>query len=310
MHKGLRHGAFHASVTAILGMAAFGQSVPADTASGNQPTPVTLFFLADDSHGNPIRELTKADISLLDNKKPPQSVVELRTAKDLPLRLGLLIDTSNSQGSNELYRPAVKAAFDFLNQILGDQDTKVFIVDFSSTPKATSFMNQDQFSKAKVELSTGGGTAFYDAVNLACKERMQADRTMPARRVLIVLSDGEDNLSHVSRVETIVAAQQAGTTIFTISTNKSNARASTGDKVLERFAAETGGYSFSELGPKDMPKVFASIRAQIDSMYNLTYIPAEAGQPGHFSPIELKITSGGKWKVHAPKGYYVPSGQN
>ena len=213
------------------------------------------------------------------------------------------IDTSNSQGSSGLYAPGVRAASDFLSQVLSGPDDKVFIVSFASVPNGTSFMNRDELMKFKVNLSPGGGTALYDAINLACAQRMKADLTQPARRVLVILSDGDDNMSPVTRGGTIAAAQGAGTVIFTISTGKQPQ----GDKVLERFASETGGYTFSDLSAKDMPKVFANIKAKIEQMYSVTYLPPESGTPGQFRPIELKITSDKKWKVHAPKGYYVPA---
>jgi Ca-activated chloride channel family protein len=284
-----------------------GIAVPQVNPSGSLGQPptwvVSVPFVVDDGHGNPVTGITPADLSIFDDKKAPQNVVALRSAKEMPLRLGLLIDTSNSQGSSALYAPGVRAASDFLIQVLSNPDDKAFIVSFSDKLHETNFMNRDEFLKFKLTLYPGGASALYDAINLACAERMKTDLTQPARRVLVILSDGDDNMSRITRSETIAVAQGTGTVIFTISTGQQPL----GDKVLRRLTLETGGYSFSNLNPADMPKVFAEIKARIERMYSVTYLPAESGTQGQFRSIELKITSNKKWKVRAPTGYYAPA---
>lgn len=242
---------------------------------------------------------------MLDDKQPVQRIVALRGAKEMPLRIGLLIDTSDSQGSSRLYVPGVKAAFDFLNQLLSGADDKVFIMPFEAVPHGTGFMNRDELMKAKVNLRPGGAGAIYDAVNLACTERMRTDSLQVFRRVLVLLSDGDDNISHATRSDAIAAAQNAGTVIYTISTGTYRK----GDKVLELMASETGGDAFSGLSETDMPKVFAKIKTKIEQMYSVTYVPPDASKAGQFRSVELKITSDKKAKVHAPRGYYSASAQ-
>jgi Ca-activated chloride channel family protein len=270
---------------------------------------VTVPLLVDDGHGGPVSGLTPSDLSILDNTKPPQSVVALQAAKEMPLRIGLLIDTSNSQAKSDLYQPGVRAALNFLDQVLSGPDDKAFIVNASSDVRATDFLNRDRLVKLKVDTTPGGGTALYDAIYFSCRERMKPDTAQPARRVLVLLSDGEDNLSHVRRVDTIAAAQDTGTLIFSVSTEGGQSQYFSrmqGDTVLKQFATETGGQAFFVWNAKDMPKVFAKIKGEIDGMYSVTYIPAEFGQPGQFRPLELKIRSDKKWKAHGPKGYHVP----
>ena len=167
-------------------------------------------------------------------------------------------------------------------------------------------MNSDELLKFKIDLAPGGGTALYDAVYVACAKRMQSDSTQPARRVLVVLSDGDDNLSHVNRNETIAMAQKTGTVIFAVSTSE-NPIANVGSATLEQFADKTGGYAFLHLGRKDVPKAFNSIRDQIQNMYTVTFVPASIRKPGEYHSIELRTTSEKKTKLRAPKGYYVPA---
>jgi Ca-activated chloride channel homolog len=134
---------------------------------------------------------------------------------------------------------------------------------------------------------------------------MMTDSLQVARRVLVLLSDGDDNISHVLRSEAIAAAQNAGTVIFTVSTGAYRK----GDKVLEMMASETGGEAYSGLSDTDMPRVFAKIKTKIEQMYSVTYVPPEFSKSGQFRSVELKITSDKKAKVHAPRGYYAASVQ-
>ena len=143
----------------------------------------------------------------------------------------------------------------------------------------------------------------FDAVYVACKKRMQADPVQPSRRVLVILSDGRDNMSHVTRDTAVAAALEARTVIFAVNTKEnSNIADSVG---LNWFADKTGGYAF--LYP-NLPKVFSSIREQIENMYAVTFVPADVGKPERYHSIELRDTSDRKMKLRAPKGYYVSDG--
>jgi Ca-activated chloride channel family protein len=281
------------------------QASPSYSPQDGKMLSVTVPFVADNGHGKPITGISSSDLSLFDDKEPVQRIVALRGAKEMPLRVGLLIDTSNSQGSSRLYAPGVKAALDSLNQLLSGPDSKGFIMTFDTVPHGTAFMNRDELMQAKVNLRPGGAGAIYDALNLACTERMRTDSLQVARRVLVLLSDGDDNMSHMTRSEAIAAAQNAGTVIFTVSTGTYRE----GDKVLEMIASETGGIAYSGLSDTDMPKVFAKIKTKIEQMYSVTYILPEASKAGQFRSVDLKITSDKKARVRAPRGYYAASVQ-
>ena len=126
----------------------------------------------------------------------------------------MLIDTSNSVAHSSLYAPAVQGVTDFLNESLTGPQDKAFFVSFSALPYGTRFLTRAEVTSLKLNFSTGGGTALYDALQRACLERMKSDPAPPARRVLLVLSDGDDNLSHVDRNAAIAAAQGAGAVVF------------------------------------------------------------------------------------------------
>lgn len=296
-----------ALVIVSVGIAAVAQSPPIELPAKSQSPTVSVPFFADDGHGHPVGAITQADVSILDNKKPPHSIVAIRTARDLPLRLGALIDTSNSERFSALYQPGVKAISDFLKQVLERPEDRVFIESFDNVPNASGFMNTDELLKFQINLRPGGATALFDAVYLACNKRMEDDRIQPARRVLVILSDGGDNLSDVGLDKAIAAAQEAGTVIFAVSTSE-NAKNSPDNWTLERFANDTGGLAFVHLSPSDIPSVFSTIREQIENMYAVTYVPSDLGHAGRYRSIELKVTSNEKLTIHAPKGYYVTAG--
>lgn len=265
---------------------------------------VTVPFFAEDDHGNPLAAITQADLAILDNRKPPLSIKTILTAKEQPLRLGILIDSSNSEGLSSLYRPALHEASGLVEAVLQGSDDKSFVVSFGVVPDGTSFMTRDEFLKFRLDATPRGATALHDAILFACRDRMEADRTQTSRRVLVVISDGGDNVSHATRDEALAAAQKAGTVIFAVSTNERSGD-DRGDRTLEHFAETTGGRAFLHLRSKDVPKVFANIREQIENMYAVTYVPEDLGHPGKYRSIELKITSGKKFKLRSPKGYYV-----
>jgi Ca-activated chloride channel homolog len=202
-----------------------------------------------------------------------------------------------------LYVPSLKAGFTFLNHALTDPEDRVFIVPFPTVPKVSGWMTKDELRTFKVNVNPGGTTAMYDAVYSSCHDRMTSDRGKPIHCVLVILSDGEDNQSHVDRAQAIAESQISGTMIFSINTGNSPL----GDKVLEQFASETGVYVYRPVGAKGVSKAFASIQAKIEQTYVVKYRPDESGRPGEFRAVELKIQSEKKLKVYAPKGYYVPT---
>jgi VWFA-related protein len=286
--------------SALIPLNAVAQLPSAEPSVPNQPRTVYLPFLVTDSHGAPVEGITAEDLSIFDNKQPPQSIISVGSGRQLPLRIGMLIDASRSQQRAALYRPTAQAALDFLKQAMTGPDDKAFIARFSTVTEATTWMTRDQMLQWRVNLNPDGGTALYDSIMFACRQRMQADSTLPARRVLIIVSDGDDNQSRVTRAEAIAAAQASGTMLFTITTNE--APEDRGDATLKRFASETGGLAYLE-GRHDVAKVFSSLLAQIENMYYAGYVPASSGGAGKFHSVALKPKSGVKWKVHAPAAY-------
>ena len=205
----------------LLGLSpclATGQRTPTTTVDPK----INVAFFANDGHDQPVTGVTLADLAVFDNKKVPQVMVGIRNRVELPLRLGILIDTSNSERPSSLYQAAVQAASEFLNQVLNSADDRVFIEKFDVAPNATPFMTKRQLSALKVDLTPAGPTALFDALRFACDERMKNDPVQDSLRVIVLLSDGDDDQSHTNRREAIGSAQRVGAVIFGVSTGDDN----------------------------------------------------------------------------------------
>ena len=266
---------------------------------------VNVVFTVTDKRGKFVTDLTKDDFQVLDDKKPAQSIRSFRAETNLPLRVGLLIDASNS--IRDRFKFEQEAAIEFLNQIVRQQD-EAFVVGFDTTPEVTqNFTNSTEaLAKGVRMLRPGGGTALYDAVYYACRDEIMAKDKgkYETRRAIILLSDGDDNQSRVSRDEAVEMAQKAEVIIYTISTNTSGQKLK-GDKVLEYFAEETGGRAFFPFKIQDVSDAFSQIQDELRSQYALSYKPADLQMNGKYHSIQI-LADNKKYKVRSRKGYYAP----
>jgi Ca-activated chloride channel homolog len=267
---------------------------------------VDLVFSVSDRHGHFIRDLQQKDFALLDDGKAPAQVYSFSQETNLPLHVGILIDTSTS--IRQRFQFEQQAATEFLLQILRPKSDRAFIEGFDVTPdfKQDWTNNLDLLSSGIQALRPGGGTAFRDAIYTACSQKL-LDETRgrePARKAIIVISDGEDNQSHVYLDEAIKACQRAETIIYAISTNVSPTR-TRGDDVLQSIANATGGRAFYPNRIEDMPNSFAQIQDELRSQYALVYKPADFVANGAFRTIYLFCLNR-KYEVSARKGYFAP----
>jgi VWFA-related protein len=266
---------------------------------------VNVLFIAMDRHGKFVRNLNQTDFTILDDHKPPQSIVSFRGETDLPLELGLLVDTSGSVRSRFDFEQ--EAAVSFLEHILRPHFDKAFVMGFSSRSQmAQDFTDNVQLLETGVKgLHDGGGTALYDAIYKACRDKLLKDKAdHPVRRALIVVSDGEDNQSEVSRVQAIEMAQRAEVLIYAISTDDSGLILR-GDKVLEQLADSTGGRAFYPFKMKDIKSSFSAIEDELRSQYVISYRPANFDADGRYHSIEITALKK-DLQVRARKGYFAP----
>ena len=266
---------------------------------------VNVLFIATDRHGKFVRNLNQRDFAILDDHKPPQAIVNFRGETDLPIELGLLIDTSGSvRGRFDFEQDA---AATFLQTTVRPNFDKAFVVGFNGhSQMMQDFTDNAALLAAAVHrLQDGGGTALYDAIYRACHDHLIKDHEdHPSRRAIVVVSDGEDNQSEFSEAQAIEMAQRAEVIIYAISTDDSGLILR-GDKVLERIAAATGGRAFFPFRTKDIKNSFAAIEDELRSQYIISYHPADFEADGRYRPIEITALKK-DLQVRSRKGYYAP----
>ena len=265
---------------------------------------VNVLFIATDRHGKFVRNLNQSDFSILDDHKPVQSIVNFRRETDLPIRMGLLVDMSASVHSRFGFEK--EAATGFLQHVIRSGYDQAFVVGFNKNSQLTQdFTDNMQLLSAGVrELNGGGGTALYDAIYKACQEKLHERSDHPVRKAIIVVSDGEDNQSEVTRAQAIEMAQRSEVLIYAISTDDSGLILR-GDKVLEDIASATGGRAFFPFKMKDITRSFGAIEEELRSQYAVSYKPSEFDADGRYRSIEITALKK-DLQVRARRGYYAP----
>jgi len=270
---------------------------------------VNVVFTVTDKHGRRVTDLKQADFRIVDDSKPATEIRSFHAETNLPLQVGLLIDASSSV--RDRFKFEQESAIEFLNQTVRKRYDLAFVVGFDATPEVTQNFTDDteKLGHGVRELRPGGGTAMYDAIYYACRDKLlKQPQNGPTRRAIILLSDGEDNQSHVTREEAIEMAQRAEAIIYTISTNVSGTKGA-GDKVLERMADATGGRAFFPFQIRDVTNAFAEIQDELRSQYAVSYKPADFKSDGHFRTIEIVANDRKNFRVRARRGYYAPVAQ-
>lgn len=279
---------------------------------------VNLTATVTDRRRKLVTDLDEKDFRVLDEGKP-QEISFFSRQTDLPLRVGVLLDTSNSIRDRLKFEQ--EAAIDFLyNTIRRDKDS-AFVMTFDNEPEVIQDFTDDldRLNKVIRKQRAGGGTAFRDAIYLASQKLLNppapAGNNPQVRRVLVVISDGDDNLSDHALSEAMEMAERAEVAIYAISTNTDwlaldNAQApkkimkSHGDQILEEFANDTGGRVFFPYRIDDLAQSFLDIGNELRSQYTLAYSPADVTPNGKFRRIRVEVDRKGL-TVRARRGYYA-----
>ena len=267
---------------------------------------VNLIFTVTDKHGNFIPNLKQSDFALLDDQKAPTRVSSFIQQTNLPLRVGVVIDASTS--IRQRFQFEQQAATEFLLQAIKSRSDRAFVMGFDSTPTVTADWsnNLDSLQSGVNKLRPGGGTAMYDAIYTACRDKLLdiSRGQEPVRRAMVLVSDGNDNQSRAYMDDAIKMCQRAETIIYAISTNWTPSRGK-GDDVLARMAEATGGRAFYPPSVEEISNAFNSIQEELRSQYALTYTPADFRADGAFRTIYL-FANDRRYSVRARKGYFSP----
>src|SRR5579871_6697867 len=261
---------------------------------------VNMLFTVSDKKGRFVTDLSKNDFEIFENKKP-QSIIEFASESDLPLRLAILIDTSNS--IRDRFRFQQEAATAFITNVVRPRQDRAIVVSFDTSAELVADLTDDQevLTKAVRGLRPGGGTSLYDAIFFACRDKLMLDQPLyKFRRAMVVLSDGEDNQSRYTRDQALEMAQKADVVIYTISTNITRLETD-GDKVLKYFAAETGGQAFFPFRAEDLNQSFENIANELRHQYNLFYRPEPLRTDGLYHPVDIRVKGRKDLMVRARK---------
>jgi VWFA-related protein len=251
-------------------------------------------------------DLAKDDFRVFEDDKP-QTIRYFSRETNLPLRIGVLVDTSSS--IRDRLRFEQEAAIDFLKTALRPGKDSAFVVAFDVQTQVVQDYTDDleKLSEAIRSLLAGGVTTLYDAIYFSCRKKMLIFPPPEPylRRVLIIISDGQDNQSEHTREEALAMAQRAEVTIFAISTNATGLPEH-GDKVLRRLAEQTGGRAFFPFQASETVANFQEIARELRSQYSLAYISTNRTHDGTFRTIAIEPLQKGL-QVRAKPGYFAPS---
>ena len=297
---------------------------------------VDVLFTVLNRRNKLVPDLEKEDFKIWDDKSP-ESIRYFSRQTDLPLRIGLLMDTSNSIRDRLKFEQ--DAATSFLFSVLRHNKDQAFVMTFDDEPAILQRFTDDagRLRDEIVKTRAGGGTAVYDAIYDACQKELShpprppGDQPDVVRRVMILISDGDDNLSNHTRSEAIEMAQRYSVVIYTISTSTQwiqlsqtdpdklanrKTHLTEGDKILQDLADETGGRAFFPYHVDDLDQSFQDIGDELRNQYSIAYIPTHSQFDGKYHRIRIEVPDHKGYQVRARRGYYAkantgsPAGTN
>jgi len=291
---------------------------------------VDVLFTVLDRRNKLVPTLEKGDFKVFDDNIP-QDIRYFSKQSDLPLRIGMLLDTSNSIRDRLKFEQ--DAANNFLFSVLRPKKDEAFVMTFDDEPQLIQEFTNDTVALRDQILRTraGGGTAVYDAIYQACQDQLShpprppGDQPDVVRRVMILISDGEDNLSTHTRSEAIEMAQRYSVVIYTISTSTQwvtlddphkeysgnrKYHLTEGDEILKSLAEETGGRPFYPYHVDDLDQSFQDISDELRNQYSLAYNPQNHAFDSRYHKIRVETPEHKGFQVRARRGYYARAVQD
>jgi Ca-activated chloride channel homolog len=272
------------------------------TISRNVPE-VRLQFTVADEHGRLIPDLSLSDVRILDDQIPVDHIKHFEKMSDLPLRVGLLLDVSDSMKRAMAQEKSVALAF--LRRVVRPGSDRGFVMAFGDTVQIfqdpTSEVS-DLIGAVKQAKGPGESTEFFDAVYSGCVNQWKAPENGPVHRVMIVISDGEDTGSRHVLNDVIAAAQRSEIQIYTLNLHLSKRRYP-GDGVLQKLADETGGRFFIANNAREADAIFSELEQELRTQYYVSFRPQDE-LPGYHA-LQVEVQNPKKLMVHARRGYYA-----
>src|SRR4029078_391215 len=265
---------------------------------------VNLVFSVRDSHGRLRTDLTQSDFQLLDNHHPPQDIRYFERQTELPLRVALLIDNSSSITGRISFEK--KAASVFLKKILRPNVDQAMVVAFDDQVGLLQDFTSDvnALHAAIDRMRPKGDTALYDAIAFASRKLNHISDTRVSRRVIIVISDGEDTHSRETLNDAQRAALASDAVIFSLSTNDLSLGYPKGEAVLELLSRGTGGNILKAKAAAELKSAFTEVEKTLRTQYAIGYVPANFPPDGSFHSVEI-LAAKSHLAVHCRRGYFA-----
>jgi Ca-activated chloride channel family protein len=264
---------------------------------------VRVLFTATDKHHRPVTGLRREQISILDGSTTVGAITDFRHEDELPLRLGLLVDVSDSMAKD--FPAEQHAAKEFFSRVMRKAGDAAFVISFDGNVRVAQRMTSDRAALAAAidALPRGGMTALFDAVYQACSRQFAGADPGLAQRGIVLLSDGDDTGSIHGLDEAISAAERAGVAVYPIALSRTMSE--TGEANLQQLARATGGRMFAVSGAGGIQRAFAQIEDELRSQYSVAFKPVDLRPDGRFHPVLVRVR-GANIVLHARAGYFAP----
>ena len=266
---------------------------------------VNVLLTATNWLGHFVKDLNESDVRILDNGRPVERITYFQSQTNLPLRVGILMDASASVTYR--FKFEQKSAGAFLRHVLRPGSDLALLVNFNEQPHlAQSLTDKHELvTNAMTHFLPGGETAVYDAVAFACTELTKLRDSLPTRRALILITDGDDNHSRLSLQQAVEAALRSETVIYVLSTNPeySLSLGDAGEKNMKRLAEATGGRLLRAATDDDVSRAFGKIDHELRNQYAIGYTPPSVRPDGLFH--RLIVLGPKRLRLFHRQGYYA-----
>jgi Ca-activated chloride channel family protein len=265
---------------------------------------VNLTFTVTDHRGHFVRNLAPSDFTINDNGEPPERITYFESQSELPLRLAIAIDSSDSVAY--AFNAEKQSAIVFLRLILRRTADLALVMQFNQEVRLVQELTSDNdlLSHAiRNKLRSGGETAIYDAVFAASQQLAKVEDVQTARRAIILITDGEDNSSHINLEQAEEVTQRNECAVFVMSINLAGRNPEQSQRAMKELSEVSGGTFFDIRTNEGATIAFFKIGKELRSQYLISYKPARVSHDGSFHRI---VVSGPKkLRIHHRDGYFA-----
>jgi VWFA-related protein len=251
-----------------------------------------------------VRDLRSSDFNIQDNGELPKRITYFERQANLPLRIAVVVDTSSSIA--ETFALEEKTAGLFLTRSLRPASDLALVIGFANKARLAQPATNDTklLSRTIRSLSVGGETAIYDAVSVAARELEKINDLQPTRRVIILITDGEDNVSHIDLHHAVEVAQRNDCFVYVLSTNIDvGSEAESAERAMNRLSEATGGKVLRANSGHSLVKAFSDLEKELRSQYAIGYTPANLAPNGSFH--RLVVQGPKKMRIYYREGYFA-----